>query len=170
MRRRLKTVASLDFDTGSDQATIAVEKFAFMVGFIIRKLVESKKLSDEFERTSVPVKAYIRRRDHIIMRSWDRNDVSRFYDLENHRQSLLSIIKLCNALIHSHAFVTVFDGEVAKPDGILFNSDRTKNHELLFVSLDDLMKVTWAAVNDDVVTMQITLRDNDEEIIKKSRK
>jgi hypothetical protein len=48
----------------AEDAFVEVEAFAFLAGYIVRKLIEAKKLSDELESAAMKVVAYPARADY----------------------------------------------------------------------------------------------------------
>ena len=155
VRRYIQRAKSLDRKSNSDdaeavfeRAALAIEKFAFTSAFIIRKLSESMKLSDELEATPLPVQVFARIRPNDPMDFLNRHKIKKYYNMKIPRRMFIAPVKLCNALIHSFVF------EVAL-DSILFNSDWTKNRELLQVELKDFFSFIQSVISDDIVAMKV---------------
>jgi hypothetical protein len=137
-----------DAEAAFERAAVAIEKFAFTSAFIIRKLSESMKLSDELEATPLPIQAFARIRPNDSIDFLNRHKIEKYYNMKSPRRMSIAPAKLCNALIHSFVF------EVAL-DSILFNSDWTKNRELLQVELEDFFSFIQSVISDDIVAMKV---------------
>jgi len=147
-------------------ATVSIEKFAFMSAFIVRKLIESKKLSDEFESMSVQVQEF--RQDNLepTIHFMNRHRIDKFYDLENGSKTALPVVKICHAFIHSFVFEIAIDNDAASIDGIFFNSDKTKDEKVYFIQLKNYLQVIETAIKDEIIQTHANPREG---IYRKSR-
>jgi len=168
MRRIQKAKVSGE-EKAFERAAVTIEKFVFTSAFIIRKLVEAQKLSDEFETTSVSIQAFQRINHGRPIHFINRHYFDEFYDLDKPHKVTLSTINLCNAFIHSFVFVVDLGDNASAIDGLFFNSDKSKDKEVFYITLDDFFKIVQDAIKDEIVDFQIT-NLHTAELIRKSRK
>jgi hypothetical protein len=138
---------------GRMQATIlAMEKFVFWAAFVMRKLADSHKLSDELSASLWKVQRYPKiesRRfiDHLNSHRLDDN-----YDLGRGLPDQLRPRQICGMLLHSLVFIPVSDEDGCSLTGFFFNSDRTKDR-VYMLSWEEFRGLIEALVADDVVGM-----------------
>jgi hypothetical protein len=155
--RKLAAKMDLSGEQGiPDTLNLKVEKFFFVSAFIIRKLNEAKKLSDELNEVAISVVQYERINRQLEISIRNNHLVDKFYDLENGNDTSLSVSVLCNTLIHSFVFkVVVGDGEANGREtvmGILVNSDYSKDKAVYYLELGAFNKFVEEIINDDVIT------------------
>ncbi|HYT03064.1 MAG TPA: hypothetical protein VEL70_09140 [Candidatus Acidoferrum sp.] len=155
-----KLVANMDLSGEPgipDTINLKVEKFFFVSAFIIRKLKEATKLSDELNEMKVSVVQFERINKDRRLHFMNNHDLEKFYNLENGSGSSLGLAVLCNILIHSF----VFRVAVSSPDetdeketvsGIFVNSDYSKDKALYYVELDDFLKIVEETISDYVIS------------------
>jgi len=140
-----------DIETSKDECfDFTVEKFFFVSAFMIRKLSEGNKLSDELTSKDFSCIEYRRIKSNSIIDHLNWHHMERFYNLEKKDTSLIKLRDICNFLIHSFAFCVVTD-DSRKLSGILVNSDRTKDKYLLHIQLDTFIELINDVINDKVV-------------------
>ena|SRR2546425_8980081 len=141
----------VDFEEEIDHAYLEykVQKFFFVSSFIVRKLIESDQLSEELNRINIPIIEYKSFNEDARM-WWRGNRVENFYNLENGRETSISIKKLCDIFIHSFVFTLLFIEEKEKPkfDGILVNSDQSRRSKVFFVKWKNFSKLLEEVIND----------------------
>jgi hypothetical protein len=113
-----------------------LEKDIFIGCYIIRKLIDAKKLSDSILSLKFSVRFHSSIGRKPTWFSWDR-DFDRSYDFKNVHTEAMSLPYLCNQLIHSFIFVPLF-GRHGTLRGIFFNSDLTKSRKLYYLSISTL--------------------------------
>lgn len=170
-----KLVAKMDLSREPgipDIIYLKVEKFFFVSAFIIRKLKEAKKLSDELNEMKVSVAQFERINKDRKLHFMNNHDLEKFYDLANGRVSSLSLGVLCNTLIHSF----VFRVAVSSPEetdgketvsGIFVNSDYNKDKALYFIQLEDFFNIVEETISDNVVSSSYNIESG---TIRNSRK
>jgi hypothetical protein len=131
-------------------ALLEVERFVFWAAFSIRKLIESKKLSDDFEALTFSVRRHPGR-TALSGQDWlNSHHFDRHYDLGRYEMEEMGSLRLCNQLIHSVAFVPVTDEAGRVLEGILFNSDRTRSRCLYAIEWTEFDRMVMEAVDDDI--------------------
>jgi hypothetical protein len=149
---------SLVREDNNERVHFRIEKFFFMSSFIIRKLNEAHKLSDELNETKVPIKKSARINKDIVLSRWNNHHIDRFYKLDEFQSSFINVSTLCNSIIHSFIFNTVFnvdeeDGDYKMSDfsGIIFNSDFSKESYLYYLEVDNFIPLLKDAIKDVIV-------------------
>lgn len=135
----------------SEAALIAVEQFVFWVAFAVRKLADSFKLSDEFEARQWAVTVHPKRASAPPTDYLNWHHVDTLYDLDSGASQSVTLRRLTGLLIHSFVFMPVTDEAGRKLEGILFNSDRTKDVGLYHVRWSEFCALIHALYDDDVV-------------------
>ena len=154
-----KLVAKIDLSGEPgipDEINLKVEKFFFVSAFIIRKLNEAKKLSDELNEMKIPVVQFRRiNKDHKI-HFMNSHNLERFYKLEDGSNSSMGLAVLCNTLIHSFVFKVV----VSNPEetdqketviGVLVNSDYSKDKAVYHIELEEFFSIIEETIGDHIV-------------------
>lgn len=146
-----------------DEINLTIEKFFFITAFIIRKLNEARKISDELINTwEIPVERYQRINSDREINYWNNLRLEEFYDLDHLQNSKLGIATLCNYIIHSFIFHPLYDyEEKEKFLGIVFNSDRSKDKVLYILKVEDYLLLIGEVIKDDIVTIK-TFADGKE--------
>jgi hypothetical protein len=139
-------------------ALLVVEQFVFWAAFAIRKLLESQKLSDEFEAQQFTVLLHPRVAAEGPEDLVASHHVERFYDLGVSRQMTLTARRLCDQLIHSFQFLPVTDEEQRHLVGLLFNSDRTRIEGVFFIEWPEFERLVISAAEDDIAYLRIDRR------------
>ena len=104
------------------------KRFVFISSYIIRKLCESEKLSYEAESKNYSLLFCESIIDVNIITNFNYHHFDKHYNLDNFKKAALPLKKLCNTLIHSFVLFPCIDEEKNELEGIIFNSDKTKNH------------------------------------------
>ena len=138
MRRRLQQFEPLDSEDAFERFSVALDRFIFTSAFIVRKLSEAHKLSDELEATPLPVSRYPRIDPDYPIHFMNWRRLEQFYDLETHERVEILPGRLCNLLIHSFVFLPTMDEHEESFETILFNSDHTRD-QCLFNELGDFL-------------------------------
>jgi hypothetical protein len=121
----------------------------FVVGaYAMRKLVEAHRVSEELKGFQFPV-----RRFELLGKKPDSrfpDDIADFYDFENGRRQTLSVVDLCQHIVHSCIFA-FYCGETADLfDGVFLSSDRQKNKYVYLVLSSDFIALCWDIGAGDV--------------------
>lgn len=138
-----------------------LEKAVFLSAFIVRKLVESGRLSMQVEALAVPVTTSPARDPAMAPDPENWKQLERFYDLRAGREESVPMRHLLNWVIHSFVFVVEERSDLAGgsvPAGFWCNSDRSRTREVVRVGWKDYRGMLDQVIADDVVSM-MTLRD-----------
>lgn len=150
LRRYLGRTGLSKRSDACDRAAVAVEKFVFTSAFIVRKLFESKKVSDEVSGSKVSGTSFPRAAQTRITRlNW--HHIDRHYDLSRGRSCQILVRDICNRLIHSAVFMSDFAEDQPTMVGFYFTSDRTKEDALYYIFLDDYFSIVENVIEDDIL-------------------
>lgn len=150
----------------SESSLANVEQEIFLSAYIIRKLLDSNKISDETESISLRGKAYKHRGGTVDVMNWDKID--EYYDLSSGIEKTLRLRDFCNQVIHSFVFVLEIDDGLK---GFYVTSDRDKSSRLLYFGIDEVIDALERVVEDDIVSLVMERGTNGEmKIIKKSNR
>jgi len=158
LRRRLQHAATPRSRGITEQVLAKIEKFVFASAFVVRKLIEAKKLSDELEAATLLVRSFPRidLERSIDFLNWHRLD--EFYDLTNPSTACVIPRDLCNLLIHSLVFSPILTGDGRYVSGFLFNSDRIKDTVLFEITLETYLNFIESVIQDDVANVSYDRR------------
>jgi hypothetical protein len=122
------------------EASVANLEQSLMLGFYsIRKIIEARRISDSLMDRDVKLVQFPALPRARITRI-NRLSVERHYDLESPHDVGRKMEFLCNQLVHSYIFITVF-GEERGVDSFLFVSDRERAKGLYSISLDQVVSI-----------------------------
>lgn len=114
-----------------------VEKEIFVGFYSVRKLIESKKISDSLKTKSYEVKEFpYRGHPESIITHFKESD----YDLNRAKTSRITIIQLCNQFIHSHHFLP-FLPNGRNFIGFFFCSDHKRTSCIYLITLFDIVDI-----------------------------
>lgn len=151
----------------SESLGMQIETFVFTSAFIVRKLKESSKLSDELESKALPLRIYRR----LKRRKWipqDQHPINMEYSFRRPGTKDVSLKMLCDRIIHSHTFII---GSNERNEILLtFNSDKTRD-ELCEMRLDAFISFVQSVAADEIVrtTWRKKSISSDLEVVTKSR-
>ncbi|HKF04323.1 MAG TPA: hypothetical protein VKB49_18520 [Candidatus Sulfotelmatobacter sp.] len=144
------------------QPSFAGLEQSVMMGFyMLRKLLEAKKLSQSRGASVVRVERFRWNGKPVHRLNWHHLD--RMYDLSAREKAQKSVKFLCDQFVHSYIFEPLFleDGL----DGIFVTSDRERARYLYFLSIDTIIFLFEAVgkdypskVSDDVESEKAGLR------------
>jgi len=153
-------------DIENEYFSLRVEKIFFVSAFIIRKLIESNKISDELLAKQYSAHKYKRITKESLIDFLNCHHVDEFYDLQCPELCTFRIKEICNLLIHSFVFILSLD-ENLKLIGVFINSDRLKNSWLYELNIEIFFKIISDVTNDDIVSMEY---NRETGMLKKSNK
>lgn len=142
----------------TERTSFLVERDTMTAAYAVRKLIEAHKLSDELRAEPIHVQRYA-----LVGRPvdiWSRDEFVERYDMAHPEDVTLSLVELCNQIVHSWIWMLSPIGEPPQFDGIYVCSDRARKRHVYFVHVDTLITVFRSAGLDDVVTLQM-VRDAD---------
>jgi hypothetical protein len=152
LRRKLRE--AINDPERAEAAFVEVEAFAFLTGYIVRKLIEARKLSDELEEALLSVTTFPAQPGYRLD-FLNAHKIDRGYDLRAGSVATIGLKSFCNLLVHSFVFMPATDDRSAEWTGFFLNSDRTRNKELLFVAREDFDVLVDEVIRDYVSSMHV---------------
>ena len=125
------------------------ERFFFLSSYIIRKLLEADKLSNEVAFRPILVKYYGYISQEGCFDKLNNHHIDRFYDLDNECYKKKDLKWMCSKLIHSFCFAPLFHKK--KFCGVFFNSDETKKEGLFYIDYKTYKTIVVSCIHDDIV-------------------
>jgi len=137
----LKTADRLEARTKqtrwTDRTGYLTERDFVLSAYAMRKLVEAGETPEGVKRRQIPV----RRFELTGRRPLSADDIADCYDFDNGRRKTLSLIELCDEILHSVVF-TFCCGETEDLfDGIYVSSDSDKNEYVYLLLASDFIAV-----------------------------
>ncbi|MHB8744408.1 MAG: hypothetical protein ACYC9L_14970 [Sulfuricaulis sp.] len=117
---------------------VALEKRIMLSCYIVRKLAESNKIKKE--RFVEPVKLYSYRNKGELVDLLNSHRIDELYEVEKATEITKPFSYVANQIIHSYIFLYSFKDR-NKIDGIIFNSDKSKQREVYRLTLKELLRV-----------------------------
>lgn len=106
-----KQYLSEKIDLEDEKFAFKVEEFYFITSFIVRKLIESFKLSDEYRGIQYRLIKYKRNEDEFKIDLLNNHKIKTKFDFESPQEILLGTNKICNLVIHSYIFLIAIENE-----------------------------------------------------------
>ena len=122
-----------------------------MVGFyMVRKLMEAQKLSDQYTASHLCLPCHPRSGPVPDLLNW--HQLERFYDLETTSSEERDVGFMCNEVVHSFVFIVAADERGLQ--GFFVASDRARRGKLYFLSAEAVVSVLLGAARDTISTWQ----------------
>lgn len=110
-----------------------------MVGFyVIRKLVEAKKISDGLVSKQIHAKEFAPTGRAVTLLNW--HHIDRLYRLDAPKKSQIDLMALCHQFVHSYIFMLSFDGK-NRLNGVFLTSDRKRTSCLYYVEIQSIINL-----------------------------
>jgi len=129
-----------------DRSLTNIEKILFLGFYAIRKLIESKTLSDKTEALKIRANSYPlqnKKRVHL----YNRRRASELYDFSNKHLENLSIRFICNQVIHSYVFHLCFTTK-NHLRSILICSEKERTKQVFEIDLKNVIRLFKIVGND----------------------
>lgn len=115
--------------------------------FSIRKLIESRKVTDKVAEKSLQIRCYPSNGKAVTL--LNRHKIDTLFDLDKPKKRLVKLSFLCNQIIHSYVFTLIFH-EGGLLSSILVASDNERSRALWEISASHIIEVFEMVGNDDV--------------------
>jgi hypothetical protein len=122
-----------------------VERDFFTGFYIVRRLREAGKLSDEVSYCRLQLHRYPSTDERATFMNWHNLDALYDFARQAHQHAELAFV--CNQFIHSYVFMPVISPETRGLEGALFNSDRHRD-TLFEIPVVEVIS-TWMRVATD---------------------
>jgi hypothetical protein len=134
--KRLRARAQQKRWPGSSSAQ--VEQLLMGGFYAVRKLIESKKLSDSLSSKAIQVLEFAPTGKRIHLYNW--HHIDRLYKLDSSKGSKIDLFSLCHQFVHSYIFLLSFD-EARKLHGVFVTSDRKRSSCLYYIDLQKIVDI-----------------------------
>ncbi|MFK3659449.1 hypothetical protein ACI2I2_02880 [Scandinavium sp. NPDC088450] len=129
-----------------------IEKEVFIGFYSVRKLIESKKISDSIKTKLYNVKEFPYNGNINTIATWFKAED---YSFDQAIPSKINIVSLCNQFIHSHHFLP-FLPNGKNLIGFFFCSDLKRTSGLYFITLFDVVDIFRTIGRNYPSSMQMT--------------
>ena len=154
LRRLDRRLSSGRLEPG-DEALVVIEQAVFWIAFVLRKLADSHKLSDEVEIRNWELGTHQKLPAAPPVDYLNCHRVDELYDLERSISCRMALRRICDLLVHSFVFLPLMTEDNSRLLGIYFNSDRTKDRSLYFLAWDEVREIVETVRSDDIVYMSL---------------
>ena len=138
------------------------EKNLFISAFIIRKLIESDKMSDYIDNLSIKVKAYKPKKHIDKLHCYIDEDE---YNWKNVEKKVISIKDISNYLIHSYVFNFSINDENYKCESFFVSSDYDRNKYLYEIQMKDWYKVLDKVSSDSITRISRRFKEKNDDYV-----
>lgn len=128
-----------------------IERGVFLSAFIVRKLMENRKVTDEVRSRPVSCTSFFafEKLSDSVARFWGVSDPTRHYDFSKPATLTLGAYDLMSEIMHSYIFIPVAD-EGGIWIAFLVNSYRNRDDRLLQIERTDFENVLAEVIRDGV--------------------
>lgn len=137
----------------TERSSFLVERDIMVGAFAVRRLRESYKISDNLAARSFAVRCH--RQAGKMPDVWNRYEVWDLYDLTTSKEVHISLVDLCNQIIHSWIWTFSVDEADGLLDGILLCSDRKRRSCLYYIDVDLLIDLFRSVGREDIVSLRM---------------
>ncbi len=138
---------------------VKLEKSIMIGSFIIRKLNESEKIPPDMLDRKIILEKFLNIDPSVKSDNIQR--IEKYYNTENIQTEERNWLFLINQIIHSFSF-QLFYNESGQVEGILVNSDKTKNKAVYLISLKQILELYISISEGEINYIQRKRNDLDE--------
>jgi len=156
LRRHLGHFETWGDRSHTERGGFYIERGVFLSAFIVRKLMENRKVTDAIRSRSVRCVAYpaFRPLSDRVSRFFGVFDPNREYDISKGRKVQISTYDLMSEIMHSYVFIPIVDDN-GRWTAFLVNSYNKRDDRLLEISRADFERVLKEVVDDNVVEVSV---------------
>tara|TARA_B100001063_G_C16492283_1_gene417963 strand:+ start:67 stop:603 length:537 start_codon:yes stop_codon:yes gene_type:complete len=137
LRKNLEFIFNkLDQKVWRTASFVALEKKLMLSSYIVRKLFESNKISEELYEK--PIRLYSYKTKGIPVGVLNSHKIEQLYEIDTPQQMTKNLSYVLNQIIHSYIFTFTFESKNSI-HGIIFNSDKSKRKVLYMLPLQDFL-------------------------------
>lgn len=141
------------FSKFSQKKVDVLERDIMFAMFSVRTLIERHKLSEEVLSSTHAVAAYPKKTSKPV--TWLNNHkIAELYDLTQQVEQSLSLLFLCNQIIHSYILLPVQENQ--RFTDILVCSDYERNNFLYMVPIPSIVFLLRQVASDDPSRMEMS--------------
>ncbi|WP_329338720.1 hypothetical protein OG252_24575 [Streptomyces sp. NBC_01352] len=147
----------------TERTTYLVERDIALGAFIVRRLNESRKVSDSLAARNFPVERFSLVGE--VPDVYNRHEFYELYDLERGAADTLSFSHLCNQIIHSYVWHFSVTEDSGMLDGVYVCSDHKRRKTLYKIPLDSLIDLFVRVGTEDIYRIDIRADSNGERYV-----
>lgn len=147
----------------TERTTYLVERDMTLGAFIVRRLNESRRVSDTLAARRFPVERYSLVGD--VPDVYNRHEFYELYDLESGTTDTLPLSHLCNQIIHSYVWHFAVTEDSGMLDGVYVCSDHKRRKTLYKIPIDSLIGLFSGVGVEDIYRMDIRADANGERYV-----
>lgn len=136
-----------------EEVPFLVERNIFIIAFVIRKMIDSHKVTDKVANLSFSFPIFPKISDRHHDRTHHTED-PKYWDLCSKSIGKLKIRDLCNEIIHSDILTWV--GGRHSIEGFFIASDFRAPKRLVKVDFETYFEITSLILDDDITSIQIS--------------
>ncbi len=157
LSRTIRTEAAKDFEGMDGRREFKLERAIFYSAFVVRKLIEKKKLTDATSGHSIEVTGFGSRRSKVGLLSFVGStscDFDKEYDLKKPFRLRMSPSDLAGEIIHSHKLMWEISDRGCVV-GAYLCSYRNAEDRLILLPLELLCSLLGRVSNDDITQSRL---------------
>lgn len=135
----------------SEASFARCEQTIFIGFYSVRKLIESKKLTNVVAASSFQIRSYPPTGKAVTFMNYHK--VDELYDLDKPKEHSINLINLCHQFIHSYVFSLVFDEDDAL-SAVWVASDYQRSKALIEIPLATIIGIFETVASDDIRSMR----------------
>jgi hypothetical protein len=166
LKNHLKRFKTWEKKLHTERGGFYIERGIFLSAFIIRKLMENRKVTDVVRNKIIKVEAFRAKRpmSDRVTRFFGVSDPNDEYDFKKPEKIFHSAYELMNQIIHSYAFMFVGSRKnVCR--AFLVNSYRARDRYLLQINRKDFEKILTEVIHDEVWMVHVKAHPDTDKII-----
>ncbi len=145
----------------TERSWVNVEKDIFIAFYIIRKLLEAKKLMTALESLSIELNVFPTLGKAV--NRYNRHKIDELYNFCETVEQKKKLQFVCNQIVHSYVFSIEIDEESGGLKSILFCSDQERNKCLYSLSAKTMVDIFMQIGNSDPREGRMIYDDKDRE-------
>jgi hypothetical protein len=164
LKRHLLLLRKWSKNAKTKRARFYLERAVFLSAFILRKMMENRKLTDAVRDRSIRCEAFRPLRsisDRISRFSGTDTDD---YDMTKSETITISAFDLMSEIMHSYVFIHILDDRDHVTE-FLVNSYHKRDDRLLAIAKQDFENILDDAIQDDVRRMDIYVHPTSGKIL-----
>jgi hypothetical protein len=157
IERHLTSLRKWSSKPTSARAEFHIQRAVFLSAFILRKLMENRKVTDALRDQSVGCEAFpsLRPVSDRLSTFSGLGDVGEDYDMEHPIKLTLSCFDLMSEIMHSYVFKIVMDDQDDRMVAFLINSYNKRDNRLLGIDLQRFERILADAIKDRVGSVTV---------------
>lgn len=152
LNRHLRLFKTWSKRSHTQRGGFYIERGVFLSAFIVRKLMENRKLTDVVRSRSVRCNSYrpFRPLSDRVLKFNGIFDPNKEYDLSKPETIKIGAYDMMSEIMHSYVFIPVIDETEGAWTSFLVNSYNRRDERLLEVERVDFERILNDVINDDV--------------------